>query len=75
MAYARRRAPARRGYSARTNRAPARRRSAGRTSSRRSSRTGGGTTKLVIEVAGLSGVSRPSMVPQVAGALPKRAKY
>jgi len=75
MAYARRRAPGRWGNSSRTSRAPARGRTARRSTARRSSRTGGGTTKLVIEVAGLSGVSRPSMVPQVAGALPKRAKY
>lgn len=76
MAYARRRTAGRsRGTYSRGGRSTVRA-SRGRSSSRRTSaRSSGGTTRLVIEVAGLSGVSRPSMIPQVAGALPKKAKF
>lgn len=72
MAYARRstrsRAAPRRGY---TRAAAPRRKSTGR---RTSAGRSGGTMKLVIEVAPQSNVSRmnPS---QVAGALPKKAKF
>lgn len=74
MAYARRRSSSAR-YPSRGRTT----RTAGRTTGRRIASRGrtartGGATKLVIEIAGMSGVSR-SITPQVAGALPKRAKY
>lgn len=75
MAYARRtsrnRAAPRRGYS---RAAAPRRKSGTRRSAGRSAGRSGGTMKLVIEVAPQSQVSRlnPS---QVAGALPKKAKF